>query len=220
MNKQIWAARKTEKLENPSSYNEGIRQSWMPFWTKNAAENYQRIKDEFMKETRDAAIFVGREHHPHVLLIGSGPSLNDWEPYLKDWEGDIIISSSHLVYFEAIGVKPTFCFIIDADPSMTYLVTEANTKDITLVTHPNMDPVILDKWEGPIVYFRMFDPGDNFFKEVMPMVYSDFMDYETKESKPGIRSYVLNSGNVTNCMIAMSNFWKYKNVFLVGGGGR
>jgi len=216
MDREIYAGRKYEKLANPSTYNEGIRKSWMPFWTKNAAENYEPIKKTFLKENRDAGILLGKEHPPNVLLIGSGPSLNDWEPYFKDWKGDIICSSSHLAYFEAIGIKPTYCFIIDADPAMSYLVTDADTKDITLVTHPNMDPVVRKGWKGPIIYFRMFDPGDAYFSEVMPLIYSDFFDYRKKELKPGVRSYVLNSGNVTNCQIAMATFWRYKNIFLCG----
>jgi hypothetical protein len=216
MYREIWADRKCERLQNPSSYNEGIRKSWMPFWTKNAAENYHKIKDVFMKENRDASILLSREHSDNVLLIGSGPSLNDWEPYFKDWKGDIICSSSHLAYFEALGIKPTFCFIIDADPNMSFLVSEADTKDITLVTHPNMDPVILAKWQGPIIYFRMHDPGDEFFREIMPMMYAEFADWETKETKPGVKAYVLNSGNVTNCQLAMANYWKYKRSFLCG----
>jgi len=214
--REIWADRKCEKLQNPSSYNEGIRKSWMPFWTKNAAENYGRIKEVFMKENRDASILFKREHPDNVLLIGSGPSLNDWEPYFKEWKGDIICSSSHLAYFEALGITPTFCFIIDADPNMSFLVSEADTKNITLVTHPNMDPVILASWKGPVIYFRMHDPGDPFFSEVMPMVYADFLDHATKEQKPGVRSYVLNSGNVTNCQLAMANYWQYKRSFLCG----
>jgi len=216
MNREIYAGRNYEKLENPSTYNEGIRNSWMPFWTKNAAENYDTIKKTFLKENRDASILMGKVHPDSVLLIGSGPSLNDWEPYFKEWKGDIICSSSHLAYFEALGIKPTYCFIIDADPAMSYLVSEAKTKDITLITHPNMDPVVLAAWKGPKIYFRMFDPGDEFFKMVMPMMYSEFADFKAKKMYPGVKSYVLNSGNVTNCEIAMANFWQYKYIFLAG----
>ena len=39
----IRANRKFEQLENADSYNTNIRKGWMPFWVKNAAENYAKI---------------------------------------------------------------------------------------------------------------------------------------------------------------------------------
>ena len=86
--KTIRAGRKYENLTNPDSYNEGIRESWLPFWTKNAAENYAPIKASFKDGNKDVTA-LGTDATKPVLIIGSGPSLNDWEPYFKDWEGDI-----------------------------------------------------------------------------------------------------------------------------------
>ena len=212
----IYDNRKLEALDNPDSYNSQIRQGWMPFWSKNMAENYQPIKAEFEIENRDAGSLTTKEHPDNVLILGSGPSLNDWEPYLKDWKGDIMVSSSQLAYCEALGITPNYCFIIDADPTQAFLVTEAKTENITLVSHANMDPVVLAAWKGPKYYFRMHDPGDTFFGEIMPMVYSEFMDLETKKTWPGIHAYVLNSGNVANTMIAVSGFLSYKRIFLSG----
>lgn len=213
---EIYKNRKLEKLDNPDTYNSQIRAGWLPFWGKNAAENYSFIKATFEKENKDAGALTTREHHDSVLIIGSGPSLNDIEPYLKDWEGDIMCSSSHLAFFEALGITPTYCFIIDADPTQSFLVTEANTKDVTLVTHPNMDPVILKAWQGDVRYFRMHDPGDEYFSQIMPIMYSEFMDYETQKKWSGVNAYVLNAGNVTNTQINVAHFYGYKSLFLCG----
>ena len=237
LRKEIWDGRKTEVLADASKYNEGIREGWIGFWTKNAAENYSRIKEMFKKENCDVSVMRNEDHRP-VLIIGSGPSLNDWEPYFKDWDGDIYVSSSHLAYFEAIGVKPTACFIIDADPNMSFLVGEADTKDITLVTHANMDPEVLKLWQGPVRFFRMNDPGDDWFGKYMPMIYSEFTEVQdhgevdpeernwggahgefkgNRKVFPGIKTYVLNSGNVSNTMIALSQYiGGTRNVFLCG----
>ena len=214
--KEIREARKYEQLDNPDSYNSQIRKGWMPFWVKNAAENYQAIKAEFEQDNVDAGMLTQKEHPDNVLLLGSGPSLNDIEPYLKDWKGDIMVSSSQLAFCEALGITPNYCFIIDADPTQAFLVTEAKTKDITLITHANMDPVVLKAWDGPKYYFRMQDPGDEWFGEHMPMMYGEFMDLETSKRWPGIQAFVLNSGNVSNTMIAVSNFLHYKRSFLCG----
>jgi hypothetical protein len=233
----IRAGKKYERLDNPDSYNEGIRNSWLPFWTKNAAENYAPIKGMFEKGNCDV-MAEGQDSTKPVLIIGSGPSLNDMEPYLKDWDGDIFVSSSQLAFFEAIGVKPSYCFIIDADPNMSYLVSDADTKDITLITHPNMDPEVLKAWEGPVRFFRMNDPGDDWFGKYMPMMYEEFFSVVPHDEKveverdwqggsgqfvgnrkvwPGIKCFVLNSGNVSNTMIALSQFMgPGRNVFLCG----
>jgi hypothetical protein len=207
----------------------------MPFWVKNAAENYAPIKEAFKEGNKDVGA-LGQDATKPVLIIGSGPSLNDWEPYFKDWEGEIFCSSSHLAFFEAIGVKPTYCFIIDADPNMSYLVSQADTKDITLITHPNMDPVVRESWQGPIYYFRMNDPGDDWFGKFMPMMFNEFSEPQPEEGEherdwggssgqymgekktwSGIKCFVLNSGNVNNTMIALSQFMGPKrNIFLCG----
>ena len=231
----IKAGRKFERLDNPDSYNKGIRDSWMPFWVKNAGENYAPIKELCKQEPCDVSA-LGNNAEAPVLIIGSGPSLNDWEPYFKDWKGEIYVSSSHLAYFEALGVTPTYCFIIDADPNMSYLVAEAETKDITLITHPNMDPEVLKAWDGPVRFFRMNDPGDDWFGSYMPMMYSEFGEVELeagalerdwgggsgefkgkKKSWVGVQCYVLNSGNVTNTMVALSQMLGAgRNLFLCG----
>ena len=208
--KEIRSFSGTERLYNPSKYNEQIRAAWMPIWVRNAGRNWNYIYEKYKDENRDVSVL--KEERKPVIIVGSGPSLNDFDELWHDWEGAVMCSSSHLQYFAGIGRLPDYCVIIDADPAMSFLVGDADTSKTTLLTHPNMDPPILEKWQGPIYFFRMLDPGDDWFSKYIPMMYSVMNPY----TGHGIKSYVMNSGNVVNTMIAISQYIGYGSIFLAG----
>jgi len=201
----------TEKLYDPSKYNESIRNAWIQIWVRNSFRNWNFIYEKYKDENRDVSVLKEKETRP-VAIVGSGPSLNDWDELWDDWKGAVMCSSSHLKYFNGIGRTPDYCVIIDADPAMPHLVTEADTTKTTLLTHPQMDPPILEGWDGPIYFFRMLDPGDDWFSKYVPMGYSVMNPYNGS----GVKSFVLNSGNVVNTMIALSQYIGMGNIFLCG----
>lgn len=205
--------RKRERLPDASKYNESIREGWMPFWARNAARNHSIIEKAFsVSPEPDVAVRIAdKGKGKDCIVIGSGPSLDKAMPLLKDWTGDIWVSSSHLTVFEAYNIVPTYCVIIDADPTMTFLVSEAKTENITLVTHPCMEREVLKAWKGPVMYFRMDDPGDPFFKEYLPMMYADL-----NERGERLRSYVMNSGCVANTCVSLAQYSGYEHIFLCG----
>jgi len=58
----------------------------------------------------------------------------------------------------------------------------------------------------------MLDPGDDWFSKYLPMGYSVMNPY----NGTGVKSYVLNSCNVVNTMIALSQYIGMGNIFLAG----
>jgi hypothetical protein len=123
-------------------------------------------------------------------------------PYLKDWKGKISCSTSHLPLLDHMGIEPDYVFLIDADPTMEFLVwdwcSKVPTPKSILICHPQLPREIIEKWpEDQVYFFRMFDPGDKFSMDYMPLIYG----WLNQEKNWHIGSYILNSGNVVNAQL-------------------
>ena len=204
------ARRLPETMSNSSKYNSTVRESWMPIWTKYSARSYHEIEKRFKIKNCDY------NQLPHgegpAIILGSGPSLDDTIPYLKDWQGAIFCTTSQLAVCEANGIIPTYVVLIDADPTMVYLAKEYGDSDkTTLLTHPQIPREYLECWKSDVYFFRMFDPGDKFSTEVLPLMYSGF-----GANDQGIGSYILNCGNVVNTAMAICQGLEYRTVYLAG----
>lgn len=212
--KHIRKTRNTEKMGNTVQYNNSVRGAWTPIWARNAARTYQEVERRF--KTKDCDMRnVPRLNGEPVLVLGSGPSLNDMIPYLKDWKGKISCSTSHLPLLEYLGIDPDYCFLIDSDPSMEFLVkhfVKHNPKTL-LICHPQLPREIIEVWpEDQVYFFRMFDPGDPFSKDFMPLIYG----WMNQDRGWHIGSYILNSGNVVNSQIPALQALGAGVIFLCG----
>ncbi len=207
--------RKKERMKNSFTYNQGVRTAWEAIWTRNMARSYGSVEKRFETENADIVSLPHKKGEP-VLILGSGPSLNDVVPLLKDWKGDIICSTSQLLLLEYLCIEPTYCMLIDCDPNPTVLKFVAdyhvpNPKTL-FITHPQVPREYFELWRGGIRFFRMLDPGDELSKKYMPMAYG------LLNEKTGWRlgSYILNSGNVANAMIPFAQSLEYSPIFTCG----
>lgn len=201
-------------MHNVVKYNDGVRDAWAPIWCRNAARTYKEVERRFARGNFDLR-FAPRLEGAPVLILGSGPSLDDMLPYLKDWKGKIACSTSHVPLMEYMGIEPDFVFLIDADPAMVFLVKDyvrPDTKTI-LITHPQIPREIIEAWpEDKVYFFRMFDPGDPFSMKYMPMMYG----WLNEEKGYAVGSYILNSGNVVNAMVPAMQALGAGAIFLCG----
>jgi hypothetical protein len=99
----------TERMRNTGAYNEEVRKAWTPIWCRNAARSYQEVERRFVSKDCDMRNLPRLNGDP-VLVLGSGPSLDDMLPYLKDWKGKIACSTSHLSLLEYMEIEPDYCF--------------------------------------------------------------------------------------------------------------
>jgi hypothetical protein len=212
--RHIKETRDTERMPDTSGYNENVRKSWIPIWSRNAARSYEEVERRFARQDCDMRNIPRLDGSP-VLVLGSGPSLDDILPYLKGWKGKITCSTSHLPILKYMGIEPDFCFLIDADPTMEYLVGDyagMGTKTI-MITHPQIPREVIAAWPCDKVYFfRMYDPGDKFSTEFMPLIYG----WVNQEKGWHIGSYILNSGNVVNAMVPAMQALGAGTIFLCG----
>jgi hypothetical protein len=211
---QIKSAGYTEQMTNAVKYNEDVRKAWINIWVRNAARNYHYIEQMFEERSHDIDQLPKVAGGKPCLILGSGPSLDEAAPFLKDWEGDIFCSTSQLSLLEYLGVDPTYVVYIDADPTMGHLVTDhfRDGTEATLLTHPQMPLEILKTWGGDTYFFKMFDPGDEFSTKYLPPMYGGL----NMEKKIFLGSYVLNSGCVANAMVALAQSLQYSPIFLCG----
>lgn len=204
-----------ERMANSFVYNESVRGAWTPIWVRNSHENYSEIKRRFQTANYDLASLKPKMKGGPCLILGSGPSLEDVKPYLKDWKGAIFCSTSHLPLMAYLGIENFYCCLIDADPSMTWLVTDYVKKDAEtiLLTHPQIPAAYLKHWRDDRAYFfRMLDPSDKFSNDYLPLGYG----WLNEEKKWSIGTTVLNGGNIVNTMIPMCHAFGFSPIFLCG----
>ncbi len=210
----IRRTRHTEQMENNIKYNEQVRKSWTPIWVRNAGRTYSEVERRFKSKDCDLRNLPRLNGEP-VICLGSGPSLEDVLPILKDWKGKIACSTSHISMLEYMGIEPNYIFLIDADPSMEFLVRDYVRKDTNsiLITHPQIPREIIEAWpDDKVAFFRMFDPGDTFSREYVPMMFG----WMNQEKNWHIGSYILNSGNVVNAMVPALQALGAGVIFLCG----
>ena len=130
-----------------------------------------------------------------ILIIGSGPTFDEFAPLLKDWEGDTMVSTSQAATCVYLGKEPTY--IMALDPNSNYeemqVDTWKNRKSI-LIIHPGVDPSLFEQWKGPIYLFRKLQPQTPFYDTVQKVGYSTMG--EKQFDTWGFNSNVLIKGQI------------------------
>jgi len=176
--------------------NEGVRKTWFPLWIPNIRDNLSRV-GEFR------SVYGLKQKGKTAILVGGGPSLRKNVDKLKDVNRDevVIVTSAHsLKYLLEHGVKPDYVFVLDAKDVQADWCDIGET-DIPLIMEVGCSPKILEKWKGPVYFFR----GNS--REDFPELYkdTDFSDM------------VYSGGNVMSCAL----YWAlvvagYKRIVFVG----
>lgn len=139
--------------------NQGTAQKQLVHEEYNSAENraviYARIAGGRARDISDE-----RKVDPGtaVIIIGSGPSLDDAIPLLGDWKGGVICTTSHARTLLYHGIEPSHIFALD--PFCTYEEiagvdwSKTRTK---LIAHPGVWPSLLAEWPNDILLYRQFN---------------------------------------------------------------
>jgi len=183
---------------NTKVSNEHSRQ-----YAKNGAENYQRIKEEFQRADYSIETlprFDPADHLP-CLIIGSGPSLDDSLPFIKDFPGIIFASPSQLCILEKWEITPHFVVAVDsADSVGEEQIPGHDTYGMTLLTNPYISPKVLDAWKGAKRYFQLVDSGNERFLDVFPWI---------KQGFPV-------AGSVNNTQVTIAHWMGFSPIILAG----
>ena len=107
-----------------------------------------------------------------AIIVGSGPTMDDALPLMKDWEGAVFCNSSQggsLIYH---GCDPTWVDVCDNRINDMEMSVPYNWKKTALITHPGMLPAYLDWWKGKKYLVRIYEPGHELYKSIWPMAYN------------------------------------------------
>jgi len=226
--------RQGEKSEqSQDTRNSGVLRSWFSRWVWASYQNYDKIEKELVRDKKGYSLL--KHHNKHkgepALIVGAGISLEKLIPLLKDWKGAIFTSESMASTLKYYGHQPEYICLFDANQSVWDLFFHGqNYKGSTLVTHPSVDPKVIELWRGEKIYYlmmhfsKLFDKekwegkelpeiekivkeqllGYDFFENILPSVYGM------------IGASILNAGCIVNNAIEVANFMGYGPLFLCG----
>ena len=223
--------------------NIGVMRGWYPRWAYQTAWNLHKITEEFEADT--GKVKALKDFQPHftkpdyfknrvkrgpAIICGAGPSLDSELDNLKNSQMPIFISETLFGLFRYHGIRADYVCNYDAAQHWDLFLKEYDKEGSTLVTHPGVDPRVIDGWEGDKIYYLMnhiskIDPnqlkegmsiadvvaniknqtfGSELFEALNPILYRM------------IATTILNAGCVVNNALQVANFMGYGPIFLVG----
>lgn len=120
-----------------------------------------------------------RENRGPALILGSGPSLEEALPLLKDWKGAIFCSSSHAGSCVYHGRDPDYILALDPR-SLWREYSEAGEwkgRKTIMLAHPSNPPELFDGWPNEIYWFRLIEPTTYYYTDIMPVAYHFIKTY-------------------------------------------
>lgn len=111
-----------------------------------------------------------------ALIIGSGPTLDQAEDYIKDWRGGIFCSMGNQVStLVKYGADPTHAVCFDSTLTIEEIQDlPLNPKKTSIITHPGMNPVTNEFYKGQKYWYKVYSPASTFHSEILRRAY-DFI---------------------------------------------
>lgn len=216
-------------------------QYWMPYWTIAAFENWRtimRLNEE--RRTITMASLHNSIRKPAIVL-GSGVSLDDALPLLRDWEGILVAGASQAATCVYHGRQPDYIVAYDSMTPPDFLCLNHVKYTAPLVTHPTMGPPLVEAWPGQFAFFvsmprripapltaEELDKPVSYFSEkygALPLkwlVWDEHMSFMTQTI---VRAYVATRmidgalyecGSTSNLSASFAHFIGCDPIFLVG----
>ncbi|MDD5391088.1 MAG: DUF115 domain-containing protein [Gallionellaceae bacterium] len=141
-----------------------------------------------------------------ALIIGSGPTLDDAHDLVRGWNGGLFCSSSQAVTMLALGKRDFQCVVVDVKTlSNEFMPLDAfDGKGVTMITHPGMEPEVIQCWRWGKLYFRIIVHNMQHYIEALPIAY------------PMIRTTLYVYGCVAASQIMIAKLMGYNPLFLIG----
>ena len=162
-----------ETRTNSGQYNVATRRKQLIHEEHNSAYNHHTLVERLKAGTaRD----IGAEEKQSgpCFVIGSGPSLDDALPYMKDWKNGIICTTSHALTLMYYGIEPSHILLLDPFCSWDEIAgvdwSQTRTK---LVAHPGVWPDIIANWPNEILLYRQnVGRNDSFYATTQKRMYT------------------------------------------------
>jgi hypothetical protein len=210
--------------------NNALIRVWLPVWLENMGRTLSVFQRDMEREDRSARM-AQPDHLPEdresAVVVGSGASLVEALPFLKQYKGTIICGPTNLGALWAHGISPHFCILVDVGPFSTGYFTKLKIDDRDLAERGLHRPAVLlpttCQKEAAIAA-----PGKRYwFKHAIQGANGLLHPYNilTGLLVPHLSDMILQSGCVVNsavCVPTLLNlradgpFSRIRRIFLVG----
>ena len=182
-----------------------------------------RVWDKVDEAPRAVDLQAAPRHNGEpILIIGSGPTFDEFAPYLKDWKGDIMVSTSQASTCIYHGKEPTY--VVALDPNSDYNEMPVDTWDnrkTIMITHPGVSPNLIERWNGPMYLFRKLQPQTPFYENAQKIGYSTLGHEEIDTLGWGSEFLITATVPMLACVLAaqicIAKRLGYQRQYLVGG---
>jgi hypothetical protein len=179
-NEENVVRRESTLRTDSSRYNQSTQNAQTMHEKLNTAMNWnniiEAIKSGGARDINDELKAPVNEHGEKMpcIIIGSGPSLDDAIPYLKEWKGGIICTTSHALTLMYYGIEPTYIMALDAFSLWDEIKgVDWNKTKTKLITHPGVWPELIEKWPNEILlYIENNGKTDSFYSTTQKIMYS------------------------------------------------
>ena len=185
--------------------------------------NHREIMDALDSGRAVDLANVPKRKRKSVMIVGSGPTLNEVLPLVKDWEGDIICSTSQALTLMAWGHTPEHIVALDPDSHSLELepLEVWEGKETILHTHPGVTPELVQNWKGNLSLFRKLQPQTAFYAGEQAIGYSTLGPirdgrYWGNEAPLSITAQVPMLACVLPAQMAVAKHIGYSQMVLVG----
>ena len=204
---------------NSDLYNKATRATHLTNEINWSAANYHNIKASFDTGIGKDLKKAPRVKNKPIICVGSGVTLDYSIEYMKEWDHDIICSTSQATTLIYNGIEPKYILALDPNSAAQELQCDVwQGRDCNLVTHPGIMPETIEFWvreqKMPIYYFRKFMPQTVFYANAQKLMYSE--KDETGKYKSMIDQEIVMLGCAANAQVSIANALGYGPIYTVG----
>ncbi len=186
-----------------SRINDTTTKSWMPFWTRNATENFSIIPQKPQCFTSLKNIYWGKD----AAILASGPSLDDSIQWIKDFKGIVFAGNSTVNPCVANGRWPEWVTILDADkyiPTQFEWFTEEEKQKFKVILPTTVHPTVPKMFNQKLIWwFNIYNSDHWFFRSCLHYLYPDIGGLFASSCNPG-------------AMIRLAHWMGIRKIYLLG----
>jgi DNA-directed RNA polymerase subunit RPC12/RpoP len=213
---------KTDK--SVTEYNKSVSMSQQIRDLHNSAVNRPIIKERLDNGTAHDLSCEGTKEGKTVVLVSSGPSLDQAIPFLMKWDGDIICMCQQSTTLMFHGIEPTY--IIATDIRTTYEMIQAvdwSKTKTKLIAPPGCWHSLYERWPNDILLYRVGNgQSQGFHKFIQSIIFSDTQDTHVESLRgdmlltPMIPTEITIYASGAAAVVALASGFKYSKVLLAG----
>jgi len=215
--------KETELRTFSNVYNASTKAKQLIHEQYNAVHNVHTIMKAYKEGRAKDFSEEPKQQGRQCIVTGSGPSLDEAIPYLKDWKGDIIVTTSHASTLIYHGIEPTYIYALDPFSMKKEISGIDWTKYKTkLITTPTVWTDLIEFWPNEILLYRQNLPMSTpWYTKDLSIMYSIRSNIEGGAERdykfdPIIKTQMVLFSCSPPGQLFCSDLLKYDRIFLIG----